>query len=176
MMIGESETWHVLQTKLAKLSADYLLAQVEAGCEALQIFDSWLGSVGPREYDTFVEPYLRSLFEQVRARTDVPVVFFATGVAGLFPRLAKLGADVYGVDWRLTLPQARALLGKDVPLQGNLDPQILTGDWSYVEQSAREILAEAKEVPGHVFNLGHGILPHTPVDNVERLVNLVKGA
>jgi len=176
MMIGDSESWHTLQTKLAKLSADYLVAQVEAGCEALQIFDSWLGYVGPREYDVFVEPYLKSLFEQVRSRTDVPVVFFATGVAGLFPRLAKLGADAYGVDWRLTLPQAIALLGRDVPLQGNLDPQILTGAWSYVERSARQILDEAKEVSGHVFNLGHGILPHTPVENVERLVDLVKGA
>jgi uroporphyrinogen decarboxylase len=175
MMIGEQEAWHSLQIKLAKLSADYLLAQVEAGCEALQIFDSWLGSVGPREYDTFVEPYLRSLFEQVRARTDVPVVFFATGVAGLFPRLAKLGADVYGVDWRLTLPQARALLGKDVPLQGNLDPQILAAPWEYIEGAARAVLDEGREIPAHVFNLGHGVLQHTPVDNVQRLIELVKG-
>lgn len=175
MMVGEPEAWHVLQSKLAALSADYLVAQAEAGCEALQIFDSWLGYVGPREYDALVEPYLRELVQQVRARTSVPLIFFATGVAGLFPRLSKLNVDVFGVDWRISLAQARGLLGRDVPLQGNLDPQILTGDWSYVEKSARAILEDASELSAHVFNLGHGILPHTPVVNVERLVELVKG-
>jgi len=173
-MTGAPDSWHVLQTKLATLSADYLIAQAEAGCEALQIFDSWLGAVGPREYDTFVEPYLRSLIEQVRAKTKVPLVFFATGVAGLFPRLTKLPVDAFGVDWRLSLTQARGLLGRDTPLQGNLDPQVLTGDWSYIEKSARAILDDAKEIRSHVFNVGHGIVPHTPVENVERLVALVK--
>ncbi len=175
MMASDSETWHLLQSKLTELSAEYLVAQAEAGCEALQIFDSWLGYVGPREYDAFVEPYLRSLVEQVRARTSVPLIFFATGVAGLFPKLSKLNVDAFGVDWRLTLAQARGLLGRDLPLQGNLDPQLLTGDWPYVEKSARAILEDAKELPAHIFNLGHGILPHTPVTNVERLVELVKG-
>jgi uroporphyrinogen decarboxylase len=175
MMASDSETWHLLQSKLTALSAEYLVAQAEAGCEALQIFDSWLGYVGPREYDAFVEPYLRSLVEQVRARTSVPLIFFATGVAGLFPKLSKLNVDAFGVDWRLSLAQARGLLGRDLPLQGNLDPQLLTGDWSYVEKSARAILEDAKELSAHIFNLGHGILPHTPVANVERLVELVKG-
>lgn len=174
MMVGEPEVWHALQTKLAKLSADYLIAQVEAGCESLQIFDSWLGYVGPREYDQFVEPYLKLLVDEVRKRTEVPLVFFATGVAGLFPRLSKLNVDAFGVDWRLTLPQARDLIGRAVPLQGNLDPQILAGPWAYVEKSARAILQESRELPAHVFNLGHGVLPHTPVENVERLVHLVK--
>lgn len=174
MMVGEPEVWHALQTKLAKLSADYLVAQVEAGCESLQIFDSWLGYVGPREYDQFVEPYLKLLVDEVRKRTEVPLVFFATGVAGLFPRLSKLNVDAFGVDWRLTLPQARDLIGRAVPLQGNLDPQILAGPWAYVEKSARAILQESRELPAHVFNLGHGVLPHTPVENVERLVHLVK--
>jgi uroporphyrinogen decarboxylase len=159
--------------KLVKLSADYLVAQVEAGCESLQIFDSWLGFVGPREYDRFVEPYLKALVDEVRSRVSVPVVFFATSVAGLFPRLSKLPVDAFGVDWRLSLPQARALLGRDTPLQGNLDPQILAGPWEYVRSSAKAILDEAKELSSHVFNLGHGILPHTPVENVERLVEFV---
>jgi uroporphyrinogen decarboxylase len=175
MMTKDPQTWHLLQSKLANLSADYLLAQVDAGCQALQIFDSWLGFVGPREYDTFVEPYLISLVQQVRRRTDVPLIFFATGVAGLFPRLAKLDVTAFGVDWRLSLAQAQGLLGRSVPLQGNLDPQILTGDWSYVASSVRAILEDANGLSaGHVFNLGHGILPHTPVENVERLVGLVK--
>jgi uroporphyrinogen decarboxylase len=174
MMTREPDTWHLLQSKLTKLSADYLIAQVEAGCRALQIFDSWLGYVGPREYDRFVQPYLHELVSQVRSRTDVPVVFFATGVAGLFPKLSELDVSAFGVDWRLSLPQAKGLLGRNLPLQGNLDPQILTGDWSYVERSAKAILDEAKAIKAHVFNLGHGILPHTPVANVERLVALVK--
>jgi uroporphyrinogen decarboxylase len=174
MITREPETWHMLQSKLTMLSADYLVAQVEAGCRALQIFDSWLGYVGPREYETFVQPYVHELVSQVRSRTDVPVVFFATGVAGLFPKLAELDVSAFGVDWRLSLPQAQGLLGRNLPLQGNLDPQILTGDWSYVERSAKAILGEAKHIGGHVFNLGHGILPHTPVANVERLVALVK--
>jgi len=173
LMVGEPETWHALQTKLVKLSADYLVAQVEAGCESLQIFDSWLGFVGPREYDRFVEPYLRALVDDVRSRVSVPVVFFATSVAGLFPRLSKLPVDAFGVDWRVSLPQARQLLGRDTPLQGNLDPQILAGPWDYIRTSAKAILDEAKDIPAHVFNLGHGILPHTPVENVERLVEFV---
>jgi len=140
----------------------------------LQIFDSWLGYVGPREYDTFVQPYLHQLVTEVRSRTNVPVVFFATGVAGLFPKLSELDVSAFGVDWRLSLPQAKGLLGRNLPLQGNLDPQILTGDWSYVERSAKAILDEAKGIGAHVFNLGHGILPHTPVANVERLVAFVK--
>ena len=102
MMVGDAQAWHLLQSKLTQLSVEYLVAQAEAGCEALQIFDSWLGYVGPREYDAFVEPYLRSLVEQVRARTSVPIIFFATGVAGLFPRLARLDVAVFGVDWRLS--------------------------------------------------------------------------
>jgi len=173
LMVGQPHVWDALQSKLTQLSADYLVAQVEAGCESLQIFDSWLGYVGPREYDRFVEPYLRRLIENVKSRVNVPVVFFATSVAGLLPRLSKLPVDAFGVDWRVSLMQARELLGRSIPLQGNLDPQILAGSWKYVEESARAILDEARELPAHIFNLGHGILPHTPVENVERLVALV---
>lgn len=173
MMVGDPAAWHALQEKLVTLCVEYLVAQVEAGCSSLQIFDSWLGYLGPREYERFVEPYLCQVVSQVRARVNVPLVFFATGVSGLFPQLAKLDAHAFGVDWRISLPQARALLGRDVPLQGNLDPQILAGPWEYVERALREILAEGATLPAHVFNLGHGVLPHTPPDNVRRLVELV---
>ncbi len=176
LMVGEPKLWRTLQEKLVQLSVEYLVAQVGAGCQALQIFDSWLGSVGPREYDAFVGPYLEQLVSAVRSRVDVPIIFFATGVAALFPRLASLKVDAFGIDWRVSFPQARGLIGREVPLQGNLDPQLLTGPWEYVKQSAEAILEETKEIPSHVFNLGHGILPHTPVDNVERLVALVKGS
>ena len=175
LMTGDQRAWHSLQSKLTKLSADYLIAQVESGCQALQIFDSWLGGIGPAEYEVFVEPYLKELVSRVKEKVDVPIIFFATGVASLFPRLSKLSVDAFGVDWRLSLPQARDLLGRDVALQGNLDPQILTGSWEYVEHSVGRILQEAREVSSHIFNVGHGIVPHTPVENVERLVDFVKG-
>lgn len=173
LMLREPETWHSLQSKLVRLTADYLVAQAEAGCQALQIFDSWLGYLGPREYDQFVAPYVETLVADVRSRVEVPIIFFATGIAGLFSRVGKLPVHACGVDWRLSLPDAAALIGRPLPLQGNLDPQVLTGPWEYVERSARAILEEGRGLPGHVFNLGHGILPHTPVDNVERLVELV---
>ena len=175
LMVSNPEAWHELQEKLVTLCVEYLVAQVEAGCESLQIFDSWLGYVGPREYDRFVEPYLAKIISQVKARVDVPVVFFATGVSSLFPRLAKLPADGFGVDWRISLPDAAKLIGRPVPLQGNLDPQLLAASWEYVEHSARAILDEAATLPAHVFNLGHGVLQYTPVENVQRLIEFVKG-
>jgi len=173
MMVADPAAWHALQEKLVTLCVEYLVAQAEAGCRSLQVFDSWLGHLGPREYERFVEPYLVKVFHEVRKRADVPVVFFATGVTGLFPQLARLDAHAFGVDWRVSLPQALRLLGREVPLQGNLDPQILAGPWEYVERAAREVLAEGASVPAHVFNLGHGVLPHTPPENVQRLVDLV---
>lgn len=175
LMVSNPEAWHELQEKLVTLCVEYLVAQADAGCESLQIFDSWLGYVGPREYDRFVEPYLVKIISQVKARVDVPVVFFATGVSSLFPRLAKLPADAFGVDWRISLPDAAKLIGRPVPLQGNLDPQLLAASWEYVEHSARAILDEAATLPAHVFNLGHGVLQYTPVENVQRLIEFVKG-
>jgi uroporphyrinogen decarboxylase len=175
MMVGEPAVWHELQEKLVTLCVEYLVAQVEAGCASLQIFDSWLGYVGPREYDKFVAPYLMDLITRVKERVDVPVVFFATGVSALFPRIGKLPADAFGVDWRTTLPDAAAAIGRTCPLQGNLDPQILAGSWEYIESAAMAVLEEGRHLPGHVFNLGHGVLQHTPVENVQRLVELVKG-
>ena len=174
MMVGDPESWHALQEKLVTLCVEYLVAQVEAGCSSLQIFDSGLGYLGPREYERFVEPYLTKLVNGLRARVDVPVVFFATGVAGIFPLLAKLDVHAFGVDWRVSMPQALQLIGRDIPLQGNLDPQLLAGPWEYIERSVREIMAESEVLPAHIFNLGHGVLPHTPVENVERLVELVR--
>jgi len=175
MMVSDPKSWHHLQEKLVSLCVEYLVAQVEAGCEALQIFDSWLGYVGPREYDLFVEPYLTQIIKQVKGRVAVPIIFFATGVNSLLPRLGRLPADAFGVDWRTSLPDAGKALGRPVPLQGNLDPQLLAASWEYTERSAKSILSEALEVPAHVFNLGHGVLQYTPVENVERLIQLVKG-
>jgi len=118
---------------------------------------------------------LRSIIQQVKERVDVPVVFFATSVSSLFPRLGKLPADAFGVDWRISLRDAAALIGRPTPLQGNLDPQLLTTSWHYIERSALAILDDAAELPAHIFNLGHGVLQYTPVENVQRLIELVKG-
>jgi uroporphyrinogen decarboxylase len=174
IMFREPEVWHSLQRKLVPLVADYLVAQAEAGCSALQIFDSWLGYLGPREYQEFVEPYLTEIVDSVRSRVATPLVFFSTGSCGLFGLLGKLNVSAFGVDWRISLPQAAGMLPRPLPLQGNLDPQLMTGPWERIEHSAKAILTEARSLPAHIFNLGHGVLPGVPVENVERLIALVR--
>lgn len=174
-MFSEPAGWHELQCKLVTLVSDYLVAQAEAGCRALQIFDSWLGYVGPAEYDRYVKPYLNEIIAETSRRTNVPIIFFSTGTAGLYSRLGALKVQALGVDWRTSLPDAARLYNAHVPLQGNLDPQLLkVAPWEVVEKSAQRILAEGRELSGHIFNLGHGILPETPVSQVERLVELVR--
>jgi uroporphyrinogen decarboxylase len=173
MMYGDSTTWHALQEKLVPLVSDYLVAQAEAGAEALQLFDSWLGYLGPAAYEEFVAPYLQRIVADVKSRTTAPLVLFSTGTAGLYSRLGKLPVDGFGIDWRVTLTDAATLLGRPAPLQGNLDPQLLLGPWEPIERAARSILEQGRSLPAHVFNLGHGILPPTPLENVERLITLV---
>lgn len=174
MMFKEPAAWHALQTKLVDLVADYLVAQAEAGAAAVQIFDSWLGVLGPSQYIEYVEPYLHLILENVRSRTIVPVIFFATGTAGLHRELARLDVDAFGIDWRSSLGDVRSALGRNVVLQGNLDPMTLFAPFEVIEREANRILTEGKELKGHIFNLGHGVLQHTPVENVERLVQHVR--
>lgn len=173
-MVREPEGWRILQEKLCELVTEYLVAQVEAGASAVQLFDSWLGAVGLPEYELFVEPYLKGIIKAVKDRTKVPVVFFATNVTGIFHKLPELGADVIGVDWRLSLTQAADSIGRKAPLQGNLDPVLLTTPGEYLDLSVRRIIEEGRELPGHIFNLGHGILPSTPIEAVSRVVELVQ--
>ena len=174
LMSGAPEVWHALQKKLVPLVVEYLVAQEEAGCEALQLFDSWLGYLGPSDYLAYVEPYLRDIVTQVRARCKAPLIFFSTGTASLYPMLGKLPVSALGVDWRSSLTDAAARFGANLPLQGNLDPQLMPGPWPRIEKEALRILEEAKSLPGHVFNLGHGVIPSVPPENVERLVHLVR--
>jgi len=173
MMYREPAVWHALQEKLVPLVADYLVAQANVGAQALQLFDSWLGYLGPRAYEEFVAPYLDRIVADVKSRTSAPLVFFSTGTAGLYSRLGKLPVDAVGIDWRVTLPDAARLLGRPMPLQGNLDPQLLLGPWEPIERAAMDILDQGRDLPGHIFNLGHGILPPTPMENVEKLLTLV---
>ena len=148
---------------------------MRCGAAALQIFDSWLGGLAPAEYQRCVEPYLRKLIAAVKRQVGVPIVFFSTGTAGLLEHFADLGADCIGVDWRISLGTADRMLGGRLPLQGNLDPALLCGPPDALVSAAAVIVQQGRALRGHVFNLGHGVLPETPVEHVARLVDLVRG-
>jgi uroporphyrinogen decarboxylase len=171
LLHGAPEVWAALMTRLTDATLVYLRAQVDAGAQAVQVFDSWVGALAPRDYAAAVLPHMRRLFEGLRP-TGVPVIHFGTGTAGLLPLLAQAGGDVISVDWRIGLREAWALIG-DAAIQGNLDPAALLAPFGVAAAAAREILADAGGRPGHIFNLGHGVLPATPVDHLRRLVDLV---
>lgn len=175
MIFGEPDLWHALLDHLTDALADYLAAQVEAGAQALQLFDSWVGALGPEEYREHVAPYSRRLFRAIQG-TGVPAIHFGTGTATLLESMAAAGGDVIGVDWRIPLDRAWARIGHDRAIQGNLDPCVLFADFETVRRHADRVLAAAGGRPGHIFNLGHGILPGTPVDTVRRLVDHVHEA
>jgi uroporphyrinogen decarboxylase len=174
LMYSDPETWHALLELLAENTYRYLRAQIEAGAQAVQVFDSWVGVLAPHVYREYVAPHMRRIFEGLRG-LGAPVIHFGTGTAALLEQMRDAGGDVIGVDWRVPLAQAWARLGDGVAVQGNLDPAALLGDADTVRREAQRVLAEAGGRPGHIFNLGHGILPSTPLDNVERLVEVVHG-
>jgi uroporphyrinogen decarboxylase len=169
---------HRLLALIGEATQAYLLAQVAAGAQAIQVFDSWVGVVSPEEWDEFVLPPTRALVQAVRA-TGVPVIYFPNGATTILERAAQVGADVYGIDWRLPLDEARARLvrgGASNPaVQGNLDPALLLGPPERIERQAADVIARGGR-RGHVFNLGHGIYPETPLENVEVLVRAVHAA
>ncbi len=172
LMYREPAAWKRLMTRLVTVQADSLVAQAEAGASALQVFDSWVGlALGPADYERCVAPYNRLLFEKV-GRAGVPVISFSTGTAGYLREVAACGGDVVSVDWRVTLDRARDLIGGR-PVQGNLDPTALLAPWRELRSRIDDVLDRAAGAPGHVFNLGHGVLPGTPVDNVRRAVDYV---
>jgi len=174
-MFTYPDAWRELQEKLSAMIGNYLQAQVKAGASAVQLFDSWLGYLAPAEYDLYVAPYLKKIISEFRAESNVPIIFFATSTTGLYERFKELGATAFGVDWRVSLTQANRLFGAEYPLQGNLDPLILaSAPLEYIKRRVIEILQEGKELKSHIFNLGHGILPHTPPENVGKVVELVK--
>jgi uroporphyrinogen decarboxylase len=160
-----------LLRRLTAMTAAYLRAQVNAGAQAVQVFDSWVGALGPLDYERWVAPNMRRLFADL-ADLGVPAIHFGTASAGLLTRMAEAGGDVIGLDWRVALGEAWAQL-PDRAVQGNLDPSALLGPWDEAAGQARWILAQAGGRPGHVFNLGHGVLPDTDPDALRRLVDLV---
>ncbi len=172
MMASEKDAWRKLMEKMSDVVADYLLAQAAAGAQALQLFDTWAGGLSPADYSESVMPYNRAIIKKIRA-AGVPIIYFATNVNGMLEVIRDLDADVQGVDWRIELSDAWKRFGHDVAVQGNLDPVALFDPWDELKKKAEHVLNQAGGRPGHIFNLGHGILPKTPVDNVKRLVDFV---
>lgn len=175
LMYREPALWNELMARLCQLVLDYLLAQVGAGAQIVQLFDSWVGALSPQDYRRFVLPHTAVIFDGLR-QSGTPAIHFGTGTAGLLPLLAEAGGDVIGVDWRIDLGAAWQTVGYQRGIQGNLDPALLLGPWPIVEEGARHVIAAAGSRPGHIFNLGHGVLPDSPVEHLQRLVELVHGS
>jgi uroporphyrinogen decarboxylase len=172
-MYRHESAWHDLLALVARAVSRYLVAQLDAGAQLVQLFDSWVGCLGPDDYRRYVLPHSRAAIAAAAARA--PVIHFATGNPALLPLLAEAGGSVIGVDWRIDLDEAWEKVGPDRAVQGNLDPTVLLADRDTVRRRVQEVLARAGGRPGHIFNLGHGVLPQTPVENVLELVAAVKG-
>jgi uroporphyrinogen decarboxylase len=172
MMHSRPDLFRSLMGHLAGAMVDYLKAQVEAGAEAVQVFDSWVGCLGPAEYREHVHPHMKRMMEELRS-LPVPVIQFGTGTAEFLDQMSEAGGDVIGVDWRVPLDRAWDRIGSGKAIQGNLDPTVLLADFDVIRRKADEVLDAAGGRPGHIFNLGHGVLPGTPVDNVRRLADHV---
>lgn len=174
-MYGQTEAWHLLMEKLADNMADYLLFQVESGAMAVQIFDSWVGILSQADYREFIFPHMEKMVSSIKERTNVPVILFGTNSSHLLLDMKATGADVIGIDWKTDVAKAWESMNFEVAVQGNLDPTLLFGEWSLIEKRAKSLLDSIPNKPGYIFNLGHGILPKTPEENVRKLVNLVQG-
>jgi uroporphyrinogen decarboxylase len=171
LMYNDVGAWHAMMALLSRALAKYLNAQIEAGAQAVQLFDSWVGCLGPDDYSEFVLPHTRDVIRNVKP--DVPVIHFGTGTAALLELMREAGGDVIGVDWRVRLDDAWRRVGHGVAIMGNLDPVMLFAKQDVIREQARRILDQAEGRAGHIFNLGHGILPETPVENVIALVEMV---
>ncbi len=172
MMYGEPELWHALMERLTGIMITYLQAKAAAGVDALQLFDSWIGALGPQDYETYVRPYTQRIFAAL-APTGLPFIHFGTNTATLLDQMKDDGGSVLGVDWRVPLDVAWDRIGHDKGIQGNLDPAMLLAPRATLEAGAEDVLRRAAGRPGHIFNLGHGLLPQSPLDNVLRLVDFV---
>jgi uroporphyrinogen decarboxylase len=170
LMYSEPEVWRALLDKLADCFGSYLAAQVRAGADVVQLFDSWVGALSPADYDEFVGPWSA----RILAAAGAPTIHFGTGTSTLLPAMARAGGDVIGLDWRVALDDGWTVVGEQRGVQGNLDPAVLLAPWERVEAAARDVLARAGGRPGHIFNLGHGVLPRTDPDQISRLTQLVQ--
>jgi uroporphyrinogen decarboxylase len=172
LMYREPDVWRALLDRLADCFSAYVAAQVRAGADVVQLFDSWVGVLSPADYEELVAPWSA----RILAAVDVPTIHFGTGTSTLLPAMARAGGDVIGLDWRIPLDDGWALVGDERGVQGNLDPAVLLGPWERIESAAHEVLARAGGRRGHIFNLGHGVLPRTQASVVTRLTELVQDA
>jgi uroporphyrinogen decarboxylase len=172
MMYSTPKIWHSFMDKLSTALAEYLAAQIRAGAQAVQLFDSWVGALSPMDYEAFVLPYSKKVLDAAQA-TGVPVIHFGTGTATLLPLMRQAGGDVIGLDWRVPLDQGWQAIGHDRAVQGNLDPVALFAPIPEMKKRIHDVLRRAEGRPGHIFNLGHGILQHTPEENVKAAVEMI---
>jgi uroporphyrinogen decarboxylase len=172
LMVSDRAFWNTLMDKLSDMIVMYLKAQVEAGASAIQIFDSWVGSLSVGDFREYVLPTMQKIFAGIR-ELGVPMIYFGVGTGELLESFAETGASVIGVDWRVPLSAARKRVGDGFALQGNLDPALLFAPWSEIERRVRQILEEGAAAPGYVFNLGHGVLPGVEVSTLQRLTQFV---
>jgi uroporphyrinogen decarboxylase len=173
MMYSAPAAWNELMTKLVSVTAEYSAEQVRAGADTIQIFDSWVGCLSVEDYRRYVLPHATDLARRLQ-ETGVPVIYFGTDSSTLLPAMQETGADVIGLDWRIPLDTGWQSLGNKGAIQGNLDPVLLFAEWKELKSRAEDVLRRAAGRPGHIFNLGHGILPETPVDNVKALCDYVR--
>ena len=173
MMYCDETLWRRLMGKLVDVLGSFALMQVSSGARVIQVFDSWVGALGPDDYVRFVAPYSRALIERIRS-TGAPVIHFGTGAAGFFRELHAAGGDVMGVDWRINIDQAWMDISYRSAVQGNMDPAALFAPLPELKMRVHELLKRTGTRPGHIFNLGHGILPETPVENVKAVVQMVR--
>lgn len=171
LMYDDAGAWHAMMALISRALPKYLNAQIEAGAQAVQLFDSWVGCLSPDDYREFVLPHTRNVIRNVVP--GVPVIHFGTGTATLLELMREAGGDVIGLDWRVRLDQGWQRVGQDVAIMGNLDPVVLFAKQDVLRAQAKRILDQAEGRAGHIFNLGHGILPETPVENVIALVEMV---
>jgi uroporphyrinogen decarboxylase len=172
LMYCEPKAWHQLMDKFARVITGYLRRQIKAGAQAIQLFDSWVGCLSVGDYVEYVMPHVQLIFEGLK-REGVPMIHFGTGTSAMLPQMREAGGNVIGVDWRIHLDEAWATVGHDVAVQGNLDPLTLFAPLHEIERRVEDILRRAGGRPGHIFNLGHGILPTTPIEHVAATIDMV---
>jgi uroporphyrinogen decarboxylase len=173
MMYSSPSVWDELMRKLVAVVSEYAAEQVNAGADVIQIFDSWVGCLSVEDYRRYLLPRTTELVKALQ-RTGVPIIYFGTDSSTLLPSMRETGAEVIGLDWRIPLDDGWRSLGFDCAVQGNLDPVLLFAEWKELKSRAEDILRRAAGRPGHIFNLGHGILPETPVENVKALAQFVQ--
>ena len=173
LMYGAPELWNALMERLSEIVTDFMRAQVQAGADALQLFDSWVGALSPGDYADYVRPHTSKILRALRP-AGVPLIHFGVNTATLLPQMRDDGGTVLGLDWRVPLDEGWRIIGHDKAVQGNLDPAVLLGPPETIRKAVADVLARAEGRPGHIFNLGHGLHPQTPVDGVYRAVEYVR--